>query len=140
MILKEAGETKEIEIKDATFTIKCLDAKTYRRLTSRLSFKNTILKSISNGLGAEELKNLMKSDPAEYQEADEKAYEALVDFIRHGVSGHTGIQKSDGSDVPFLADDDGLVSQETIEVYDQLRITFVLASEVISFNTLSDED
>lgn len=140
MILKEAGETKEFEIKDATFTIRSLDAKTYRRLVSRLSFKNAILKNITQTSAAEELKKLLIDDPAEYEAADEEAYRALVDFIRHGVAGHSGIKKSDGSEVPFLTNDDGLVSERTIEVYDQLRIALRLASEVITFNTLSDED
>ena len=39
-----------------------------------------------------------------------------------------------------VADEKGFVSEETLDVYDLLRVTYSLASEVISFNTMPEID
>ena len=136
MIIPDLTDKHEIKIKDATFTARVLSSKTYRNLISRLSF----LRELSNQVTKESLEKLEAQDPKKYEEVNEKLHDVFRDFIRQGVAGHSGITKKDGSDVAFLADEKGLVSDETLDAYDLLRVTYSLASEVIAFNTMPETD
>jgi hypothetical protein len=136
MIIPDLSDKHEIKIKDVTFTVRVLSSKTYRNLISRLSF----LRELSNKVTKESLEKLEAEDPKKYEEVNEKLHEVFRDFIKQGVSGHSGITKKDGSEVLFVADEKGLVSEETLNVYDLLRITYALASEVISLSTMPEID
>lgn len=136
MIIPDLSDKFEVKIKDAAFVLRVLSSKTYRSLISRLSF----LRELSNKVTKESFENLKAQDPQKYEEVNEKLHEVFRDFIRQGVSGHSGITKKDGSDVPFVADEKGLVSEETLEAYELLHITYILASEVIAFNTVPETD
>ena len=136
MIIPDLSDKFEVKIKDAAFVLKVLSSKTYRSLISRLSF----LRELSNKVTKESLEKLEAQDPQKYEEVNEKLHGVFRDFIKQGVVGHSGITKKDGSDVPFVTDEKGLVSEETLDAYDLLRITYSLASEVIAFNTMPEID
>ena len=136
MIIPDLSDRHEVTIKDAVFVLKVLDSKTYRSLISRLSF----LRELSNKVTKESLEKLEAEDPKKYEEVNEKLHEVFRDFIKQGVAGHSGITKKDGTEVPFVADEKDLVSDETLEAYERLHVTYVLASEVIAFNTMPEPD
>lgn len=136
MIIPDLSDRHEVNIQDAVFVLRVMSSKTYRSLISRLSF----LREVSGKLTKESFENLEAQNPKKYEEVNEKLHEVFRDFIKQGVVGHTGITKKDGSEVPFVADEKGLVSEETLDAYDLLRVTYVLATEVISFNTMPELD
>ncbi len=136
MIIPDLSDKFEVKIKDAVFVLRVLSSKTYRSLISRLSF----LREMSNKVTKESFETLKAQDPQKYEEVNEKLHEVCRDFIRQGISGHSGITKKDGSDVPFVSDEKGLVSDETLDAYERLHITYILASEVIALNTMTGQD
>lgn len=136
MIIPDLSDKHEVNIQDAVFVLRVVSSKVYRSLISRLSF----LREVSGKLTKESFENLEAQNPQKYEEVNEKLHEVFRDFIKQGVCGHSGIKKKDGSDAPFVADEKGLVSDETLEIYDLLRVTYVLATEVISFNTMPEID
>jgi hypothetical protein len=136
MIIPDLSDKHEVNIQDAVFVLRVVSSKVYRSLISRLSF----LREVSGKLSKESFENLEAQNPQKYEEVNEKLHEVFRDFIKQGVCGHSGIKRKDGSDAPFIADEKGLVSDETLEVYDMLRVTYVLATEVISFNTMPEID
>ena len=136
MIIPDLSDKHEVTIKDAMFTIRVLSSKTYRNLISRLSF----LRELSNKVTKESLEKLEAQDPQKYEEVNERLHEVFRGFIKEGVVGHSGITKKDGTEVLFIADEKGLVSEETLDAYDLLRITYALASEVISLSTMPEID
>ena len=136
MIIPDLTDRHEVQIKDATFILKVLDSKTYRSLISRLAF----LRELSGKVTKEGFEKLETEDPKKYEEVNERLHEVFRDFIKQGVAGHLGITKKDGTDVPFVADEKDFVSDETLETYERLHVTYVLASEVIAFNTMPEPD
>ena len=136
MIVPDLSDKYEVKVKDATFSVRALPAKTYRSLVSRLSF----LREMSNKVTKESFDDLKAQDPQKYEDVNERLHEVFRDFIKQGVIAHTGITKKDGSEVSFVSDDKGLVSDETLDAYDRLHITYVLASEVIALNTITGQD
>lgn len=136
MIIPDLLDKHEVKVQDVTFVLRTLNSKTYRSLISRLSF----LRELSNKVTKESFENLKAQDPQKYEEVNEKLHDVFRDFIKQGVVGHTGITKKDGSDVLFAADEKGLLSDETLDAYELLHITYVLASEVIAFNTMPETD
>lgn len=136
MIIPDLTDKHEVKVKDATFSVKVLPAKTYRSLISRLSF----LRELSNKVTKESLEKLEAQDPQKYEDVNEKLHDVFRDFIKRSVTGHTGITKKDDSDVPFVSDEKGHVSDETLAVYELLHITYILASEVIALNTMPEID
>lgn len=40
-----------------------------------------------------------------------------IDFVRWGIKGHKGLRFEDDSEAPFKANEDGSVSDETLEIY-----------------------
>jgi len=136
MIIPDLTDKHEVKVKDAVFSVRALPAKTYRSLISRLSF----LREMSNKVTKESFESLKAQDPQKYEEVNEKLHEVFRDFIKQSVTGHTGITKKDGSGVPFVSDEKGLVSEETLDAYERLHITYILASEVIALNTMTGQD
>ena len=136
MIIPDLTDKHEVKVKDATFSVRALPSKTYRSLISRLSF----LREMSNKVTKESFESLKSQDPQKYEEVNEKLHEVFRDFIKQSVTGHTGITKKDGSDVPFVFDEKDLVSEETLDAYERLHITYILASEVIALNTMTGQD
>lgn len=59
--------------------------------------------------------------------------------VRAGVKGHDGLTFEDGTPVPFIESKDGLVSDETMEVYSAAGILLDLSTEVRNFNYLKKE-
>ena len=136
MIIPDLTDKHEVKVKDATFTLRVLSAKTYRSLISRLSF----LRELSNNITKDSMESLKAENPQKYEEVNEKLHEVFQDFIKEGVVGHSGITKKDGTEIPFQADEKGKVSDETLEAYDRAHVTYVLASEAIAFNTMPETD
>ena len=112
MIIPDLSDKHEVTIKDATFFLRVVSSKTYRGLISRLS----LFREMNNKVTKEAVESLETQDPQKYQEFNEKLHEVFRDFVKYGVVGHSGITKKDGSDVPFAADENGLVSSDTLEV------------------------
>lgn len=54
--------------------------------------------------------------------------EAQMLVVKHCVKGHSGLEFSDGSEVPFEKDNQGLVAQATLDVYYATGILGPLAS------------
>jgi hypothetical protein len=136
MIIPDLSDKYEVKVKDTVFSVRALPTKTYRSLISRLSF----LREMSNKVTKESFESLKAQDPQKYEEVNEKLHEVFRDFIKQSVVGHTGITKKDGSDVPFVSDEKDLVSDETLDAYERLHITYILASEVIALNTMTGQD
>jgi hypothetical protein len=127
-------------IDGAEFLLKVIEPKTFRRLSARLSRSRMFLNGGKPGLSVGDVEKVKLDDEGKYLEAEEMLQDAFREFVRHGVSGHSGIKKKTGEEVLFKADDGGLVSDETLELYDLQRWILRLGNEVISFNALSEDD
>lgn len=136
MIVPDLSDKHEVKVKDATFSVRQIPAKTYRSLVSRLSF----LREMSNKVTKESFESLKAQDPQKYEDVNERLHEVFRDFIKLGVVGHKGIAKKDNTEFLFTPDEKGFVPDEILDVYDRLHITYVLASEVIALNTVTGED
>lgn len=140
MNIRELSDTHVVLIDRAEFLLKVIEPKTFRRLSARLSRARMVLNGGKPGLSAADVEKVKLEDEERYLEAEEMLQDAFREFVRHGVSGHSGIKKKTGEEVLFKADDGGLVSDETLELYDLQRWILRLGNEVIGFNTLSEDE
>ncbi|GEM_PF-2986860 len=140
MNIRELEDTHVVLIDGVEFLLKVIEPKTFRRLSARLSRSRMFLNGGKPGLSVGDVEKVKIEDEGKYLEAEEMLQEAFRDFVRHGVSGHSGIKKKSGEEVLFKADDGGLVSDETIALYDLQRWILRLGNEVISFNALSEDE
>lgn len=140
MNIRELSDTHVVLIDGAEFLLKVIEPKTFRRLSARLSRARMVLNGGKPGLSAADVEKVKLEDEEKYLEAEEMLQETFREFVRHGVSGHSGIKRKNGEEVLFKADDGGLISDEILELYDLQRWILRLGNEVISFNTLSEDE
>ncbi len=140
MNVREFSDTEKIKVDGAEFTLKVIDPKSFRKLSAKLSMARTLLNGGKSGFSESDLEKAKLESEERYLEAEEKLQEAFREFVRHGVSAHSGIKRKNGEDVPFKVGDDGLISDETIALYDLQRWILRLGNEVITFNTLSEDE
>lgn len=140
MIIRELTDTGKFKIGTAEFTLRVLDAKTYKRLASNLTSATKLLTGGRAGLRAEDLKEALAFPAEKLLEAEEALQKAYVDFIRHGVAGHKGITRRGGEELFFAQAADGTVHEDTLAVYDLQRWNVRLGQAVMEFNGITEEE
>lgn len=142
MIAKNFSKTKEVELKNAEgakFTIGMIDAGTFRQLMAKISLAKNLLVG-DKDMTKENLKEIIGKMEENTLVADERLHESFVDLVRFGVRRHSGIFSDEGSEISFVKDDGGSTADETVKLYEENFLIVPLGIEVISFNTLSENE
>ena len=122
MRLRSTNDQKKFKIGDAEFSIRVLDRKTYSKLLAQFMHA----------------RETAKTNTVEERHASEDALNnALKEFVRAGVSGHSGIERGDGSPFAFLTDEQG-VAPEIVAAYEDQGWIPRLGAEVINVNGLNE--
>jgi hypothetical protein len=127
-------ETKKIKIGEVEFTIGFISRRVWFAISSRMAFCFSNVKK-----AIEKPDEIEKLSPDEMMKANVELMNVYWDVIKHGVKDHTGLFYNDQKPVAFVKDDLGVVSDQTIELYQLNGFFNQLASEIISFNTLTED-
>jgi len=143
-IIREVGDSKEIKLEGARFTVRALDYKTYNRLLSKLVLAKTAINPGNKDLSAEDIKKLQNEDFEKYVQANDAISAAYEGFVKAGVVGHSDLVKKskDGgrTEIPFKAAVDGGPCEEILELYRSQKWVATLANEVIGFNCTTEQE
>ena len=140
MNIRELQDTQNVTIDGAEFVLKVIEPKIFRRLSAKLSRARMLLNGGKPSFSQVDFEKLKLENEEKYLEGEEMLQEGFRDFVRHGVSSHSGIKRKNGEEVQFKLDESGVVSDETITLYDLQRWILRIGNEVISFNTLSEDE
>lgn len=133
MQVRQITDTKTVTLNDAEFTIGIISRKKWIELWSKLRLFRAMLGEIESEGG--------KAVPQEkLYEADEKFEITFWDLIKHGVKSHKGLKDKSGDEVAFKKDKDGLLDDSVIELYHLNGLFVSLGSEVMTFNSLTEDD
>lgn len=121
----DVNDTKEVKIKDATFTVGILPYKTRLRLMSlAMEYAN---------ISREELEK-------QASENTEKYFLQEIEFVKYGVKNHKNIVNRKGKQIDCKKNNDGSLSDETLNLYLASNIIPELFSHVFQFNTLTEDE
>ena len=132
-MIRTMSEIKKLKIGEAEFTIGFISRRVWFVISSRMAFCfSSVRKAIDK---PDEIEKL---SPDEMLKANTELMHVYWDVIKHGVKDHAGLLAEDGKPVPLVKDDLGVVSDGTIELYQINGFFNQLASEIVSFNTLTE--
>jgi len=137
--MRDMDETKIVQIEGIEFTLKVISRRMYRKLSFDLSRAKSLLLGDEKEINQENMDRIIKEDPDRFYDATQKLNDAYWELVRHGVSGHRGFKTGALKEIPFEKDGE-FVSEKTIENYDLNYLLIRLASEIIHFNELTDEE
>lgn len=142
-------DTKTVKIGDAEFTLRVIDRRLWNALMQKTaaaskSWKSQLKKLTASDLSKskEEISKILLDgiDPEELAKSNELLYLAQWEVIRNGVVAHAGIKKPSGEEIPAVKTEAGVLHDDTVNLYDLREYFIRLYSEIVAFNTTSEEE
>ena len=121
----DINEIKEVKIEDAIFKFGIIP------YGIKIKLDGHAMRFAKSGTG--KIEEEIAKNPEEFIKQN-------ADYVRYSVKGHSGIKNKMGNAIPFKADNDGYVSDETLTLYYHMGIIPRLSMEAYKFNTLTEKE